>query len=504
MKKLIAPYALALIGWVAIFWNDFPVLLNLWNGEDYSHCYLILPIIGYLVWTNRAQVAKSVGGSGFFGYLLLLAAIFFLFVGRFGSLRYFVNLSMWTSLCGMALVALGQHSFRALWLPMLIGVFAIPFPAFIDRLASFRLRLISSYLSEKALRLVNIPVYRDGNIIDLGVIQLQVVDACSGLRYLWPSILMALLVGWFFLKSPWKRILLLAASIPVTIFSNAFRIALTGILTKFIDPALAEGFFHDFSGWLVYILSLGILWGITLLLVSKKDKTKDDGPQTVDMNRFNANLPGAANSIAVLGLVAVLALGPYLLRQKQYTPERKTFAGFTSQIEQWRGEYTRLSQPVLKSLGLDDYVNGRFTAPGERGNIWLLISWYDHQTVEHAAHAPTSCLLGGGWDMLSKRVLPPANDGRNFPVTQMVLGKGGQKLVSNFFLLQRGRVVTSEWLNKGYLVMDALLKQRTDGGLVRIEMAVPPGQNVDQVQQTLNAFAGTLRQKLAPHLPEDY
>ena len=105
-----------------------------------------------------------------------------------------------------------------------------------------------------------------------------------------------------------------------------------------------------------------------------------------------------------------------------------------------------------------------------------MISWYAHQTVEHAAHAPTSCLLGGGWDLISKRVLPPADKGRAFPVTQVLLGKGDQRLVSNFWLLQRGRVVTSEWLNKWYLVQDALLQQRTDGALVRVEMAVPRGR----------------------------
>ena len=111
-----------------------------------------------------------------------------------------------------------------------------PLPNFITKITSLKLRLISSVLSEKMLQLAGVPVFREGNIIDLGSIQLQVVDACSGLRYLWPSILMALLVGWFFMKKPWKRIVLLLFSIPVTILSNAFRIALTGILTKFIDP----------------------------------------------------------------------------------------------------------------------------------------------------------------------------------------------------------------------------------------------------------------------------
>jgi len=103
MNRLIL-YALALVSWVAIFWVDLPVLVHFWNGEDYSHCYLIVPIIIYLVWNNRSRIAEASGGSGFFGYLLLLISILFLFIGRFGSLRYFVNLSMWTSFCGMALV----------------------------------------------------------------------------------------------------------------------------------------------------------------------------------------------------------------------------------------------------------------------------------------------------------------------------------------------------------------------------------------------------------------
>ena len=238
---------------------------------------------------------------------------------------------MWTSLCGMSLVALGQRSFRALWLPMVIGSFAIPFPAFIDRIASFRMRLISSYLSEQVLQLLNIPVFREGNLIDLGVIKLQVVDACSGLRYLWPSILMALLMGWFFLKGPWKRIVFLIVAIAVTIFSNAFRIALIGILTKFIDPALAEGFFHDFSGWLVYVLSLGILWGITMLLAAGQDKTADGGPRPLDAVRFNASLPGAWNGAVVLALLATLWAGPYFLKQQQYPPHRERFTGFPTQ-----------------------------------------------------------------------------------------------------------------------------------------------------------------------------
>lgn len=494
-------YLFSAVAWGVLFWGDFPVLFNEWGQEDYSHCFLVMPVVGYLVWTERARIKRSSGGGVGLGLLVCTVALSLFYIGRFGSLKFFAYMAMWLTVCGAALLALGNRSVRALWMPMLVGFFAIPLPAFITRITSLKLRLISSVLSEKMLQIVGIPVYREGNVIDLGVIQLQVVDACSGLRYLWPSLLMALLIGWFFLRSPWKRLALLVIAIPVTIFSNAFRIALTGVLTKFIDPSLAEGFFHDFSGWLVYVFSLGAL-GFCAFCLSGKESV-DETPRPV-----GGPLRGRPSLLAGVVLCCSLGLmvfGQEYLMKNQVIPTRKDFQSFPRVIGEWEGNREYLSKPVLESLGADDYLNAVFRNPRTGDIVYLLVSWYDKQTTSHAAHAPTSCLVGGGWGVESKQVLSvEEGEPRSFPVTQMMLDKNGRLLISNFWFLQRGKVVVSEWLNKWYLLVDALLMQRTDGALVRIEMPVRGDSTTEEAQRMLSDFAGELQKSLIPYLPELY
>lgn len=504
LNKTLTAYVLALGAWVCVFWSDFARLVHEWGHDDYSHCYLVMPLVGYIIWTNKRQILESIGGKSFLGYLLCLLAVGLYMLGRLGSLKFFVYISMWLFVCGGILIALGHKAFRGVWMALLVGFFSIPLPNFITKITSLKLRLISSVISEKMLQVVGVPVYREGNVIDLGSIQLQVVDACSGLRYLWPSILMALLVGWFFMKRPWKRVVLLLFAIPVTILSNAFRIALTGILTKFIDPALAEGFFHDFSGWLVYILSLGIL-GLCALLLNRYSPDPAGTPEDDDKP-----LPPLRTSAWWHGVVIALILGGAFLAQSTMLknlslPERKDLVSFPVSIGDWTGKRSTLSEAVIKSLGSDDYLNGVYRNSKTGDVVYVLFSWYDHQTTAHAAHAPTSCLVGGGWDVMEKRVLPPsANGDRPFPVTQMILNREGQPLISNFSFLQRGRVVVSEWWNKWYLLVDSVVLQRTDGGLLRLEMPVRPGRSPNEAQAELDKFAGLLWAELRPYLPEGY
>ncbi|QJB55321.1 VPLPA-CTERM-specific exosortase XrtD [Pseudodesulfovibrio sp. zrk46] len=492
-------YLVAFVVWIAVFWSDFGVLINEWDQPDYSHCYLVLPIVAYLLWSERSKIARAMGGGISLGVVCLVFSFAAFYVGRLGSLKFFVYVSMWSSLCGLGLLALGNRSARAMWMPILIGLFAIPFPPFITRLVSLKLRLVSSVISEKMLKVVGVPVYRDGNVIDLGAIQLQVVDACSGLRYLWPSILMALLIGWFFLSKPMRRLFLVLIAIPVTIFSNAFRIALTGVLSKYIDPSLAEGFFHDFSGWLVYVFSLLIMGACAYFMRSEAPAEMIPEPT-----------PPAKNVSWEPGILGCCVLGIMLLGQMFYftmekRPERKDFTSFPMQIGEWDGQREYLSKPVLKSLGADDYVNVVYRNNETGDVVYLLVSWYDHQTTSHAAHAPTSCLVGGGWGIMSKTQLPAvAGEGRSFPVAQMIMDRNGQKMISNFWLLQRGKIVVNEWWNKWHLLKDAVVLKRTDGALVRIEMPVRQGESVLESQQLLDAFASRLQQTLAGYLPVEY
>ena len=251
-------------------------------------------------------------------------------------------------------------------------------------------------------------------------------------------------------------------------------------------------------------MSLGILWlcAMSLNRVAPEAPSRPEhGQGVLPPLRTLSWWHGIVLSLLLVGLFFV----QFSMLKNLDRPARTSFVSFPVVIDEWVGQRSTLSEAVQKSLGTDDYLNVAFRNTRTGGMVHVLVSWYDHQTTDHAAHAPTSCLVGGGWDVIEKRVLPPsANGDRSFPITQMILRMNGQPLISNFCFLQRGRVVVSEWWNKWYLLADSVTMQRTDGALMRFEMPVPSGKSLEAAQAELDNFVGRFRVRLASHLPEDY
>ena len=494
--------------WAICFITIFPLLAGHWSSDDFSYCWLVPPLFAYLLWDTRARLASSIGGPVWPGLACLALAMGLWSLGQAGALETLTYLSMWLSLLGIALAILGARAARPLALPFLVLLFAIPLPAFLNRLLSFRLRLWSSALAVAGLHGLGISAYREGNVIDLGVIQLQVVDACSGLRFLFPTVLMALLIGQYFLSRRRSRAALLALSPLVAVFSNALRITLTGVLVKYVSPSLGEGFFHDFSGWLVYMFSLAGLLGLVRVL--RKVLGDAGAARTTPAPEGDACVtsPGEDRVVSWGVAAACLALlaGGYLLQAhllvRQVIPERTPFASFPTEIAGWQGEREYLSQEILNSLWADDYVTGTYRNRDTGNALQLLVSYYRTQTSQHTAHAPTSCLLGGGWELMDKRLADasPAS-GRDFPVQAMTMELAGQRILANFWFEQRGRHITSEFMNKLYLLWDALTMHRSDGALVRVELYLKPGQSVEQGQALLDGFLAPLRARLKDYIP---
>lgn len=519
-RNLVIAFLLAGLGWLVLFWPHFETLLSRWNTEDYSYCYLIPLVAGYLVWLVRDQVMDSVGGAPILGYVGLgLSGLFFLF-GRLGSLETFVYFSMWLSIVSVVVVVLGARCLKVLSFPLFLLVFIVPAPPFLTKLLSFNLRLISSGLAVKALHLLSIPALQEGNLIDLGNTQLQVVDACSGLRYLLPTVIMALIIGFLYHRKLWAKAVLVLLSIPVSVVINALRVVVMAVLARYISPSLAEeGLFHDITGWFIFLLSLAVVFGVSLALrilerpaasVTKgreneigsgsveetQDSPKTDGKQPV-RPRW-AVIHGMTVGLCLLAL----SLSQVFLVHTQVIPPRESFQDFPMVLEAWEGKREYLSQDILDSLWADDYVNGIFSNPLERSSLSFLVSYYKTQTTFHTAHAPTACLVGGGWELKTKlEIAADQSTGRTFAVQQMVLENGKQRVLSNFWFQQRGRIITNEYLNKVYLIWDSLVKRRTDGALVRIEMLLRPGQSVEEGQKILDGFIGQLAKRLPAYVP---
>ncbi len=149
----------------------------------------------------------------------------------------------------------------------------VPAPDFIDRYVGLHLKAVSSRMGGAFISLFNIPVHVSGNVIDLGVTQLQVVDACSGLRYIFPLLALGILYAYFFERITWKRLFCVLVTIPLGVLINGLRIGITGILTEIFGPKVAEGFFHDFSGWVMFVVAFIMLFVISRLLTVFFPKT---------------------------------------------------------------------------------------------------------------------------------------------------------------------------------------------------------------------------------------
>jgi EpsI family protein len=170
-------------------------------------------------------------------------------------------------------------------------------------------------------------------------------------------------------------------------------------------------------------------------------------------------------------------------------PERTKFDAFPMEIAGWQGTRNYLSKEILDALWADDYVNASFSRPGQANQLYLLIPYYEYQGTRHTAHAPQSCLLGGGFEMVESSTRKvTVGPGRDIDIGLLVLQKGELRMLASYFFYERGRVIVSPWENKLYLMWDAFRLRRTDGALVRVELTVPPGQDLAQAEKMLTDF----------------
>jgi len=183
-------------------------------------------------------------------------------------------------------------------------------------------------------------------------------------------------------------------------------------------------------------------------------------------------------------------------------PQRTCFEHFPMNIGDWQGKREYISEEILNGLWADDYVTARYYKPGSPNIIYLLIPFYNYQVTNHAAHAPQACILGGGFSLVRSKAHPVrvAPD-REIEIMTMILEKGDTRLLGSYFFLQKGRVITSPWMNKYYLIWDGITKQRTDGALVRAEMTVAPGQPMDEAYAQLEEFITKLWPILQDYIP---
>lgn len=235
---------------------------------DFSHGFLIPFFIAYLIYDKRSAIEHTPVRPNWAGVPLIAVAMLILLAGVYGAELFLARVSFVLLAAGLVLTFAGSRMLRTLRLPILVLLLAIPIPAVIFNQITFPLQLFASRIASDILPLLGVPVMREGNVMQLPTMQLEVAEACSGIRSLMSLFTVAVIYGYLLEKSTSKRLILALASLPIAVAANVIRIVGTGLCVQYWDPDKAVGFFHEFSGWLMFVVSMICLYALQRLMAA--------------------------------------------------------------------------------------------------------------------------------------------------------------------------------------------------------------------------------------------
>jgi len=249
-----------------ILWLYWQILVHLlgqwWHDPNFSHGFFVPVFSGFIVWQERNRLARQPVRPSWAGLAIAAGAMCTLVVGQLGAELFLSRSSLLILLAGLIILFGGWAAFRALSFPWAFLVLMIPIPAIVFNQITFPLQLLASRLASFILPIFGVPVLREGNLITLPAMPLQVAEACSGIRSLMSLITLAIIYGYLLEKRLWLRWVLALASIPIAVAANSVRIIGTGLLVQYWDPDKAEGYYHTSWGWLIFVISLVMLYGL--------------------------------------------------------------------------------------------------------------------------------------------------------------------------------------------------------------------------------------------------
>jgi len=509
--------AIAVIGLLAYIFFDslfdeVKGIVPYWGREEYSHGYMLPLVAAFFVWQRSTLLYLTPFPGSWLGIVLAMLGFVFYITGELATVYTVIQYGLLIFIGGILLSFLGLKAFRIILPAYLLLFFVIPLPPFIYNGLSSWLQLISSQFGVSVIRWFGITVFLEGNVIDLGNYQLQVVEACNGLRYLFPLSALGFIAAVLFKGAFWKKVVLFMSTLPITVLMNSFRIGVIGILVNYGGAGMAEGFIHDFEGWVVFMACAALLvlemWFLAKLgrnPLPLRDAFAIEGPDPVPPSAeiVYRRLPLPFYGVLSI-LLAMLLIAQLLPQREEVVLDRPEFLFFPRDIGDWHGRTDRLEKIYLDSLKLDDYLLADYVN-GKRESVNLYVAYYEAQRKGVSVHSPKSCLPGGGWRIqeFSQPEIPDARVGdQPLRVNRSLIQMGDERLLVYYWFQQRGRVMTNEYLVKWYLFWDALTRNRTDGALVRLTTSVPFGSDLAAKDALLSDFARVIEGPLRRFVPE--
>lgn len=489
---------------VLLFSSSFQYMLNQWDNSDYNYCYFVPLIAGYLLW-ERHHALRLPSVPSWAGATLVGFGVFIYLLGELGGEFYSIYFSSWLMLVGLLWLHFGWNKLRAIALPVCFLVAMFPFPDVVNNSLSLHLKLISSKIGVLLLQLTGVSVFQEGNIIDLGFTKLEVVEACSGLRYLFPLLIVGILLAVQYRARLWQRVLLVLSAVPFSILINSIRITCIAWLYPVLGPGVVEGFWHDAIGWALFMASVGCLLGLRWLLLRfiplgappvQSAKIADGASIIVQAKPV---WPMALVAVVMLASTAIVTRTIDFLEQVQLA---RPLAEFPLTMAGWQGRPSSLDQKYLDALKLSDYLLADYSNAQGQG-VSLYVAYNASQRKGQSSHSPATCLPGSGWIFEHNETvtLPVGANGAPASVKRVLMVKNSERLLGYYWFPQRGRVLTNMAQMKWYTFWDALTLQRTDGALVRLLTSLREGETTEEAEQRLRQFVGLLGPRLNQFLP---
>ena len=499
-----------------VFWLGLGSLGRAWMTPEYSHGPLIPLISLYLFLRERRQMGAMPADTvrtRWPGLAVLLAGMVIAVFGNLAQIPDIVTYALILWCMGVVLVGFGWAEGKRHWAPVLHLIFMLPLPQFLYWQMTIFLQLVSSNLGVWFVQMAGIPVFLEGNVIDLGVYKLQVAEACSGLRYLFPILSFSYLFGILYRGPFWHKAVLFLLAAPLTVFMNSFRIGVIGIMVNKYGISHAEGFLHFFEGWVIFGACIAILFAVAVALQRLTPNPLPFG-ETLDLDftgfadearRITAITASGAMKLGVLLTLAISAAFVAVPPRDIIEVERDSFALFPRQLDGWSGSVFPLEPDVARTLDASDYINATYDKPGETAPVNFFTAWYADQTDGSGIHSPEVCLPVGGWEVFSIDPTPVTIADTvygTFTVNRAVIEKGLSRQVVYYWFEQRGKRMTNDFLVKLDVVKDGFTKGRKDGAMVRFLTPVEPGETEADADARLQRFMAAALSRLPRYVPE--
>lgn len=486
-----------------IYWSGLTEIVSRWQQQEaYSHGYVIPFIVLYILWERLPLLRLRAARASWSGLFIISIALASLIIGELSALYLLIQYSFILFLIGLALVTVGAAT-RYIIVPLSMLFFVVPLPYFLEVALSAQLQLWSSVLGVEMIRAFNIPVFLEGNIIDLGGYRLQVVEACSGLNYLFPLMSLGFIIAYFYQAAFWKRLFIVLVTIPITVLMNSIRITLVGVSVNYGGISLAEGILHDFEGWIIFILSVAILFVIIWLFEQSNKNTRlisifsAKKVAESEVSIFYDKSPYYWPIWCASGLIiAVTILSLVYDRSSEETVDTVTLSRFPLYIENWVGERELIATEIKDKLGADATFMANYTQLSQSIPVNLYIAHYRSQRKGVSPHSPRVCIPGGGWQITSFK----RTETQGHPANQVIIEKGQERQLVYYWFLNGEQVIANEYVNKWYLFQNAIWHNRTDGSLIRYVTPIMANESLEEADKRIQSLIQRTDKMLSQYL----